>query len=230
MEQRMIESNKFGLLLLLLIVTLSSAEAYKNYTVGDSLGWYDTTVKSSVDYQKWASGKNFSLGDFLMFNTDTNHSVVQTYNFTTYNLCNYEDALDNDTTLWSSADPSNTATHPVTVAVPLLKEGTTYFFSNDYDGDQCRSGQRFQINVTHGQGLPKSLADEQAPAPVDQVSGDDSAPDTIVPSNFNNPRDETEDDRGDASMAKSIHLKSWDRILSASSMFFLGCVFHFFMG
>jgi hypothetical protein len=29
------------------------------------LGWYDATVKSNVNYQKWADGKNFSLGDFL---------------------------------------------------------------------------------------------------------------------------------------------------------------------
>lgn len=40
-------------------------EAYKNYTVGDSLGWYDTLEKPNVNYQKWVAGKNFSLGDFL---------------------------------------------------------------------------------------------------------------------------------------------------------------------
>ena len=40
-------------------------EAYKNYTVGDSLGWYDTLEKPSVNYQKWVASKNFSLGDFL---------------------------------------------------------------------------------------------------------------------------------------------------------------------
>lgn len=42
-----------------------SVDAYKNYTVGDSLGWYDNIEKPNVDYQKWASTKNFSLGDFL---------------------------------------------------------------------------------------------------------------------------------------------------------------------
>ncbi|KAG6635880.1 hypothetical protein CIPAW_11G073700 [Carya illinoinensis] len=26
--------------------------------------WYDTLEKPSVNYQKWAAGKNFSLGDF----------------------------------------------------------------------------------------------------------------------------------------------------------------------
>lgn len=42
-----------------------SVEAYKNYTVGDSLGWYDTLEKPAVNYKKWAAAKNFTLGDFL---------------------------------------------------------------------------------------------------------------------------------------------------------------------
>ncbi|KAL5580308.1 hypothetical protein UlMin_012750 [Ulmus minor] len=199
---------------------LRSAEAYKNYTVGDSLGWYDSTEKSDVNYQKWASGKTFSLGDFLLFNTNTNHSVIQTYNLTTYKLCDSDDSSDKDTTQWSTADPSNTATRPITVPVPLLKEGPTYFFSGDYDGDQCRSGQHFQINVTHGQGLPKSLQNpsDESPGPVGPQSGDDdgeSAPDTIVPSNFNHPKeevdDQSDDDRSDSSA--SISLSSYVKIL-----------------
>lgn len=116
-----------------------------------------------------------------VFNTDTNHSVVQTYNFTTYKECDYNDALDSDTKLWSAADPSNTATSGVTVPVPLLKEGTTYFFSSDYDGDQCRNGK----------GLPESLKSpsEQSPAPNSaDYNNDESAPDLVVPSTFNKPR------------------------------------------
>ncbi|KAL2456248.1 early nodulin-like protein 18 [Abeliophyllum distichum] len=152
-----------------------SVDAYKNYTVGDSLGWYDNIQKSNVDYQKWVSAKNFTLGDFLIFNTDNNHSVIQTYNFTTYKLCDYEDALDNDTIQWSSDDPSSTTPHPVSVAVPLVKVGMNYFFSSDYDGWQCQKGQHFKINVTHGQGLPPSLRtpSDNSPAPVSPESGDD---------------------------------------------------------
>ncbi|XP_027938755.1 blue copper protein [Vigna unguiculata] len=194
-------SSLLSCLLLFFFCLLGSAHAYKNYTVGDSLGWFDNTEKSNVNYQKWADTKQFTLGDFLIFNTDTNHSVVQTYNFTTYKECDYDDAQDKDTTQWSASDPSNTQTHPVTVAIPLMKEGKTYFFSGDYDGDQCRSGQHFQINVTYGEGLPKSLkAPEDAPSPAGAVSGDDdSAPDTIVPANFNHPKDEESDDDDKAS-------------------------------
>ncbi|KAI4308225.1 hypothetical protein L6164_031322 [Bauhinia variegata] len=211
MEQRKCYSELLFPCLLLLCFT-GSAKAYKNYTVGDSLGWYDNTEKPTVNYQKWASGKVFSLGDFLIFNTNTNHSVVQTYNATTYELCDYDDALDNDTTQWSTSNPSNTDTQPVTVAVPLMKEGATYFFSGDYDGDQCKSGLHFQINVTHGQGLPKSLQspEEESPSPASPVAGDDdSAPDTIIPSNFNKPKEEGDDmktDDGDSHKSGSVSM------------------------
>lgn len=202
MKQGRTSSGPIFSCLLLFFCLSGSAQAYKNYTVGDSLGWFDNTEKSSVNYQKWADSKEFSLGDFLIFNTDTNHSVVQTYNVTTYKLCDYDDAQDKDTTQWSASDPSNTQTHPVTVAVPLVKEGMTYFFSGDYDGDQCKSGQHFKINVTHGQGLPKSLrsSPEDAPSPASPVAGDDdSAPDTIVPSNFSHPKEESDDEDDKAS-------------------------------
>ncbi|KAI9195018.1 hypothetical protein LWI28_010896 [Acer negundo] len=225
----------FLLLLLLLLSCLSgSAEAYKNYTVGESLGWFDNLEKPTVNYQKWADSKSFSLGDFLIFNTDNNHSVVQTYNFTTYKLCDYEDALDSDTKIWSAADPSNTATFAVSVAVPLLKQGPTYFFSSDYDGDQCNNGQHFKINVTHGQGLPDSLKSpsEQAPAPNSaDYNNDDSAPDIVVPSNFNNPHEDKGSDDDDNDVKKesgsvSLFAKSWNMKLYGF-MIFLGiiCIF-----
>ncbi|MCL7036630.1 hypothetical protein MKW94_029099 [Papaver nudicaule] len=184
-------------------------EAATNHTVGGSLGWYDNLKKPDVNYQKWVSGKDFSLGDFLIFNTDSNHSVVQTYNVSTYKRCNYDDAEDDDTTQWSSADPSSTAPVPVTVAIPLVKEGMTYFFSSDYDGEQCKHGQHFKINVAHGSGLPPSMktpdASEPSPAPTKSTSGDDDDadestpnPDTVVSSNFNNPKQSTGTSADDA--------------------------------
>lgn len=138
----------------------------------------------------------YNFANCAVFNTDNNHSVTQTYNFTTYKLCDDSDALENDTIEWSAADPSSTAPHPISVAVPLIKVGETYFFSSDYDGEQCLNGQRFQINVTYGQGLPPSLrSDDDSPSPISPQSGDDdSAPDTMIPSNFDNPKDIGDDD------------------------------------
>ncbi|GER40721.1 early nodulin-like protein [Striga asiatica] len=180
----------------------ATVDGYKNYTVGDSLGWYDSLEKPTVNYQKWAAGKNFSLGDFLIFNTDNNHSVIQTYNLTTYNSCDSSDGLDNNTIEWSSADPSSTTPYPVTVPVPLVRVGPTYFFSSDYDGEQCRNGQRLEIRVARGQGLPPGLGGPTggSPGPISPQSGDDeeSAPDTLVPSNFDHPRDVSDDGDGES--------------------------------
>ncbi|KAJ6424621.1 hypothetical protein OIU84_025408 [Salix udensis] len=201
------------LLLLLLPSFLGSVGAYKNYTVGDSLGWYDATVKSSVNYQKWADGKNFSLGDFLIFNTDSNHSVVQTYNITTYKLCDNGNSVDNDTVQWSSPNPSNTLTQAVTWAVPLLKEGPTFFFSGDYDGEQCQNGQHFKIAVSHGKGLPDSLKDPSDQAPAPNAADYGSTPDTVVPFDFNNPHDQDTDVKKDSGSI-SLHVKNLDMKLN----------------
>ncbi|XP_052184820.1 blue copper protein-like [Diospyros lotus] len=200
------------LLLLLLLSSSESVEAYKNYTVGDSLGWYDNLLKPTVNYQKWAAAKNFSLGDFLIFNTDSNHSVVQTYNATTYKLCDHEDASENDTIEWSATDPSATTPQPVTVPVPLVKEGTNYFFSGFYDGEQCKNGQRFKIDVAHGQGLPPSLRDpsDEAPAPNSPDSGgEESVPDTLVPSNFDHPQETSDDDSARSGSVSLSRVSGW---------------------
>ncbi|GAB2229206.1 hypothetical protein Droror1_Dr00023343 [Drosera rotundifolia] len=206
------------------VVLLSggSVEGYKNYTVGDSLGWYDKLEKPDVDYQKWVAGKDFSLGDFLIFNTDNNHSIIQTYNFSTYRACDYS---GDDITEWSTTDPSAATVRPATVAVSLVKQGMTYFFSGDYDGEQCRHGQRFKINVTYGQGLPPSLKNIDAPAPANpDAENPDSAPDTVVSSSFDHPINSTDagDDENDGSVKKHSgcsYVSIRDRVLASV----LGC-------
>ncbi|PWA48915.1 early nodulin-like protein 18 [Artemisia annua] len=194
-------NKKMLIVMVFMMTTLGGVAGYKNYTVGGDLGWFDKLEKPTVDYQKWASSKTFSLGDFLIFNTDNNHTVVQTYNSTIYTLCDDSSALDNDTINYASPDPSAAAVHPVSAAVPLLKVGPTYFFSSFYDGEQCENGQKFSINVTQGQGLPPSLRPPtpESPGPVSQESGDDTVPDTIVPANFDHPKDLTDDDSDDES-------------------------------
>ncbi|RID52258.1 hypothetical protein BRARA_H02870 [Brassica rapa] len=204
-SMRSSSASCFNVLLIMSLMVLSlSADAYKNYTVGESKGWFDIQERPSVNYQKWADSKSFSLGDFLIFNTDSNHSVVQTYDFKTYKSCDYNNNEDNSTKEWSAAKPSATSPVPVSVKVPLVKEGSNYFFSGNYDGEQCKFGQHFMINVTHGQGLPALSSpdedDETAPGPgQSSQSGDDEvAPDTIVPANFDHPKDIESDDDDDS--------------------------------
>lgn len=161
----------------LVLMSTEGIEAYQNYTVGDSLGWYDNSTKPSINYLEWATGKNFSLGDFLIFNTDTNHSVVQTYNQTTYQSCDYG---SDDSIEWTNAEPSANVTL-TTVSVPLIRVGANYFFSGDDDGWQCaNASQKFQINVTYGQGLPPSLLVPPAapPPPTTNAPPTDTPPTT----------------------------------------------------
>ncbi|RLN21968.1 uncharacterized protein C2845_PM07G06950 [Panicum miliaceum] len=175
------------------------ADAYRNYTVGGDKGWYDGLTLPGVDYQEWADGiKNFSLGDFLIFSTDKNHSVVQTRNATLYRSCDYNDSGPDDTLEWSAAAPEFSR-DAVTVAVPLLREGRTYFFSGDYDGEQCESGQRFAIDVAHGQGLPPDLrppAAADAPAPSAGAADGAAVLDFSHPKNVTTPGSASDDDRG----------------------------------
>ncbi|CAN8311760.1 unnamed protein product [Cochlearia groenlandica] len=202
------------LLILCCLMLLSlSADSYKNYTVGESTGWFDIQERPSANYQKWADSKSFSLGDFLIFNTDSNHSVVQTYDLKTYKECDYNNGHeDNTTTEWSASNPSSTSPVPVSVNVPLVKEGFNYFFSGNYDGEQCKFGQHFKVNVTHGQGLPDNDDDETAPGPdkSSQSGGDDDevAPDTIVPANFDHPKDIESDDNDDDNSLVGGHKSS----------------------
>ncbi|CAO2192709.1 unnamed protein product [Urochloa humidicola] len=176
------------------------AGAYKNYTVGDDKGWYDGLTLPGVDYQAWADDiKNFSLGDFLIFNTDKNHSVVQTRNVTVYKSCDYNDSGPDDTVEWSAAAPEFSK-DAVTVAVPLLREGRTYFFSGDYDGEQCENGQRFAIDVAHGQGLPPDLRPPAADAPAPSAKPADGAAvlDFTHPKNVTTPSDDDLSGDGDS--------------------------------
>jgi len=205
----------------LVLMSGGGVEAYKNYTVGDSLGWYDNIMKSSVDYAKWAAGKNFSLGDFLIFNTDTNHSVVQTFNQTTYKTCDLLDASDDDYIEWSTSEPSANA-EPTTVPVPLLKEGINYFFSGDYDGWQCsKGGQKFEINVTHGQGLPPALlVPPAAPSPPTD-DGTDTPAMTNAPSVTGPVADTTPDTSTDTASASDAAARIGDLFLTLALMLML---------
>ncbi|KAJ0235979.1 hypothetical protein HA466_0259970 [Hirschfeldia incana] len=224
-------SSVHVLVIVCLMVLCLSADADKNYTVGESKGWFDIQERPSVNYQKWADSKSFSLGDFLTFNTDSNHSVVQTYDFKTYKSCDYNNNEDNSTREWSAAKPSATSPVPVSVKVPLVKEGSNYFFSGNYDGEQCKFGQHFMINVTHGQGLPAlpDEDDETAPAPgqSSESGGDDEvAPDTIVPANFDHPKDIASDD--DDSLVKGHKNSSSITKYNLLTIVFMGFLALFF--
>lgn len=103
-----------------------------------------------------------------VFNTNTNSTVVQTYNETTYKSCTVDDASDKDTFQYLGG--SNEYGKPLFVAVALTLEGNQYFFSEADDGFQCQQGMAFGIKVSHGSGLPPSLNQPPPPPYVEPPS------------------------------------------------------------
>ncbi|KAL0309165.1 UNVERIFIED_CONTAM: hypothetical protein Sradi_5858800 [Sesamum radiatum] len=162
----MVATRAMGLCLIvvaLLINAAAAATSYSNHTVGGDAGWFfnSTTNMTSADYKAWAANQTFNLGDYLIFNTNTNQTVIQTYNTTTYNSCSMDDSLDTDTFQYDGGN--NQFGSAVVISVPLTIEGTQYYFSDADDGEQCLHGMAFEIKVNHGLGLPPSL--NQPPPP-----------------------------------------------------------------
>ncbi|KAL2477926.1 early nodulin-like protein 18 [Forsythia ovata] len=169
--------------------TSDGTSKYTNHTVGDSAGWFfnSTTNKTSTDYSAWAAKQTFNLGDYLIFNTITNQTVIQTYNKTTYDSCTMDDALDSDTFQYGGG--SNKFGETLTISVPLTIESAQYYFSDADDGEQCQHGMAFEIKVGHGLGLPPSLNQPPpppyAPPPV-PADEEQSPPITVVTTPSNN--------------------------------------------
>ncbi|ERM96548.1 hypothetical protein AMTRI_Chr09g16310 [Amborella trichopoda] len=157
------------------VFSAATANAYTNYTVGDAKGWffYPDTNSSSADYPAWASKLTFSLGDFLIFNTTTNQTVVQTYNKTAYDACDYDDS---DPATYSYSSGNTQFDMAEVIPVPLIQTGPNFFFSDaGEDGVQCSNGMKFGITVAKGQGLPPSL-NQPPPFPSSDSSGGSQSP------------------------------------------------------
>ncbi|KAF7080120.1 hypothetical protein CFC21_084249 [Triticum aestivum] len=139
--------------------------AYMNHTVGGADGWFfnATSNTTSGNYSSWAAGETFYLGDYLIFKTNDNSSVVVTSNSTTYSLCDPSEDDGLETYIYSGGVSGLEETDAI--SVPLLYEGTNYFFSEADGGVQCQQGMRFQIKVAHGHGLPPALAHPPSPPP-----------------------------------------------------------------
>ncbi|KAL7603900.1 hypothetical protein Lser_V15G15864 [Lactuca serriola] len=166
--------------LTLIALFITSAAAYTNHTVGGPAGWlFDpNTNTSSANYASWAGNQTFDLGDYLIFNTNTNQTVVLTYNTTTFRSCSVDNSSDSDTFMYSQGNQQ--FGQPLTVAVPLTIEGPNYFFSDASDGVQCENGMAFGINVSHGVGLPPNLSQPPPPPYVEPPSNADGTPGTVA--------------------------------------------------
>lgn len=55
-------SNRFVIVAIFAVIVLSTIAMATEYIVGDENGW---TNDGSVDYEAWAKGKMFNVGDLL---------------------------------------------------------------------------------------------------------------------------------------------------------------------
>nr|XP_043617633.1 blue copper protein-like [Erigeron canadensis] len=116
----------------LLVVALCSGlpSLAKVYTVGDSAGW-----SLNVDYTTWTSDKTFKVGDSLVFNYGSSHSV---------------DEVSSDD--YGSCSAGNTiasyTSGPTTI--PLNTTGTHYFICGVIG--HCSGGMKLSVPVTGGGG------------------------------------------------------------------------------
>ncbi|PIN09999.1 hypothetical protein CDL12_17418 [Handroanthus impetiginosus] len=105
----------------------------RNYTVGDNLGW-TVPPAGQVAYQTWARGRNFAVGDTLVFNFQNgNHDVVEVTR-AEFDSCN----------ITSTTPPITTSP----ARVPLTSAGEHYYVCNF--PQHCSLGQKLAINVTAG--------------------------------------------------------------------------------
>ncbi|KAI3764499.1 hypothetical protein L2E82_14508 [Cichorium intybus] len=129
-------------------------------------------------------GEDISKVAKILVETNTNQTVVLTYNETTFRSCSVDNSSDSDTFLYGQGNQQ--FGQPLTVAVPLTIEGPNYFFSDASDGIQCANGMAFGINVSHGVGLPPNLNQPPPPPYVEPPSNADGSltPPGTIPGNL----------------------------------------------
>ncbi|XP_019153382.1 PREDICTED: blue copper protein-like [Ipomoea nil] len=95
------------------------------YTVGDTSGW-----ALSGDYGSWASGKTFKVGDSLVFNYPSGHTVDEVSG-SDYKSCSGANSI--------STDSSGATT------IPLKTAGKHYFICSV--PGHCSGGMKLEVNV-----------------------------------------------------------------------------------
>ncbi|KAG6788130.1 hypothetical protein POTOM_004184 [Populus tomentosa] len=147
----------YSLVVLGLAITCNAA----TYMVGDNSGW-----DISTDLDTWAQSKKFVVGDLLLFQYSSSHSLeeVKKEDFDSCNTTNAARTFTNGNT-----------------TVPLTEPGTRYFVC----GNQlhCLGGMKLQVNVEDNHANPPTGAPQAQPAggTVTQPSSKSNNPASVTP-------------------------------------------------
>ncbi|KAF0933798.1 hypothetical protein E2562_019258 [Oryza meyeriana var. granulata] len=138
------------------LLLAAAAPAYAvDYTVGDSSGW-----SSGVDYDTWAKGKTFIVGDSLVFQYSMMHTVAEVSS-ADYSACSASNSIQ-------SYSNQNTK-------IALTKPGTRYFVCGT--SGHCAGGMKLAVTV--------SAADATTPTP--STTPVSSPPSTETPATPSDP-------------------------------------------
>ncbi|XP_058773839.1 uclacyanin 1-like [Vicia villosa] len=132
-----------------------------NHIVGGPNGGWDT----SSDLQTWASSKQFSVGDNLVFQYPPNHNVVEVTK-SDYDSCQQTNAIQ------SFNDGATT--------IPLTSQGKRYFICGTIG--HCSQGMKIEIDTLATQISPASPATASPPAAAASPPAADSLIVSIIPS------------------------------------------------
>ncbi|RLN34624.1 blue copper protein-like [Panicum miliaceum] len=132
-------------LVALLVAGCAALASATTFTVGDSQGW-----TTGVNYNSWASGKSFAVGDTLAFRYVNKAHTVTEVTKSGYDTCSGSGANA------LSDDDSGSTT------VSLTTPGTHYFICNV--PGHCASGMKFAISVSATRSGSTSAAAPQVPA------------------------------------------------------------------
>ncbi|RLN04594.1 blue copper protein-like [Panicum miliaceum] len=136
-------ASRSALIALLVAVSCAAAASAVTFTVGDTQGW-----NLGVDYDTWARGKNFSVGDTLVFNFPTGTHDVLVVSKSDYDGCNTGSAMN------------TIQTSPATVT--LTSADNQYYICGI--STHCSSGgMKLAVNVGSGSGGSPSPSTPSAP-------------------------------------------------------------------
>ncbi|XVE63837.1 hypothetical protein DITRI_Ditri07aG0053000 [Diplodiscus trichospermus] len=152
---------KLILLCFLAIFCFALSSDAATYVVGDTSGW-----DISTDIDSWASDKRFNVGDVLMFQYSSYHSVSEVTK-KSYETCNTTDVL-------RTFSNGNTT-------VTLSKPGARYFVCGNRL--HCLGGMKLQVNVEDNQTSSTVAAPQAQPgATLPQPSSKSNNPSAVIPS------------------------------------------------
>ncbi|KAG2643951.1 blue copper protein-like [Panicum virgatum] len=132
-------------LVALLVAGCAALASATTFTVGESQGW-----TTGANYDSWANGKSFAVGDTLVFRYVSKAHTVTEVTKSGYDTCSGSGANA------LSDDDSGSTT------VTLTTPGTHYFICNV--PGHCASGMKFAITVSATRsGAAASAAAPQVP-------------------------------------------------------------------